>query len=106
MTLRRTKLRHLLLAEVAADNRSIYEGLQWTVIHRDGRWCSAAEVRTGRDLKPFIKGRRSTYASNLMEADLTPEGAALLAEWNTKYGNPLDEDSREGREGDAPWMIG
>jgi hypothetical protein len=83
--IKRTPLRHRLLAEVANGNRHIYHGLQWTLIHSDGSWCKPGEVQSMKVLRLLVdSGQR--LGSNESMAVLNEAGKDLLANWNVSYG--------------------
>lgn len=87
--LKRTELRHKLLAEVAAGDIAEFDG-SWV---RGGRYerISATESLTLGELEnSYLIYVDTACGGNMVELWLPvyaqKSGSALLSEWNTKYG--------------------
>jgi hypothetical protein len=82
--LKRTELRHKLLAEVAAGLMEIYRGSQWNLTRKPGKFLPGAQARQAALLRLCIEGRG--YSGGFSEAVLSDAGRVLLTEWNEQYG--------------------
>jgi hypothetical protein len=84
--LKRTELRHRMLAEVAAGEMQVRIGMQWNLVRKPDEWLSAVEKRTAASLRPHISHAPTSWGGCPAEAKLSESGRALLSEWNERYG--------------------
>ena len=84
--LKRTVLRHRMLAEVAAGRMQVRIGMQWNLVRKPDEWLSAVEKRTARDLRPYITHTPTDWDRRPTDAELTEPGQLLLVAWNDRYG--------------------
>jgi hypothetical protein len=101
-TLKRTPLRHRMLAEVDAERfMRVWVDMAGTRTawrRRPSEALSAAEARAlgevDRDGLLYVHSRLGPSVRAPRRVELSRTGSALLSEWNDRHGNPLTEESR------------